>query len=92
MRPSTRVIGDEVAKAFVWFVWLARNDCIFNAKVLTPHAIMVKTDHMLLSWFSVAADGLRVKLDDTITSIRRSLEFLGPRSEGVVDAPTLEED
>ncbi|XP_039141957.1 uncharacterized protein LOC120279156 [Dioscorea cayenensis subsp. rotundata] len=33
---------------------------------------------------------LRLKLEDSISSIRRNLEFLGPRCEGVDGAPALE--
>lgn len=39
---------------------------------------------------SEAPDGLRSMLDDTISSIRRSLEFLGPQSEEGVDAHATE--
>lgn len=69
-----------IVKACVWNLWLARNDCIFNACVLPVHAIIVKINHMLLSWFSAASEGTKKKLADPISTIRRSLEFLGSRS------------
>ncbi|XP_039145636.1 uncharacterized protein LOC120282866 [Dioscorea cayenensis subsp. rotundata] len=60
---AVRVMGDGVFKAFVWAIWLARNDVIFADK---------------------SPDGLRSTLDDSISSIRRSLDFTGPQSEGAV--------
>lgn len=75
VRPSMRFMGDLVVKALVWNVWLARNDHIFNANVLHVHALIVKIDQMLLSWFSSCVEGDKRKLDDSMKTIRRSLEF-----------------
>lgn len=47
---------------------------------MPSHAIIVKIDHMILSWFLAAGEGTREKLANFISSIRRSLEFLGPHS------------
>lgn len=88
MRPPCRDMGDLLVKSIVWNIWLARNDCIFSANILPTHAFILKIDRMLLSWFSTVADGSRVKLEDLISSIRRSLKFLGPRVEEVVGART----
>lgn len=49
LRHAQRDIGDLVVKAIVWNVWLARNDCVFNATVMPAHAIILKIDRILLS-------------------------------------------
>ncbi|XP_039146846.1 uncharacterized protein LOC120284108 [Dioscorea cayenensis subsp. rotundata] len=90
LRLAIRVVGDGAVKAFVWSIWLTRNDYIFSDKCAHPHSVMVKTDHMILSWFSAAPEGLGVKLDDSISSIRRSLEFSGSRPEGVEEESAIE--
>lgn len=89
---SAWVVGDGVVKAFVWSIWLTRNDYIFSAKCVNAISVLRMTGHLILSWFSAAPDGQRVKLEDSISSIRRSLEFIGPRTEGLRDAPTVEVD
>lgn len=63
VQPTFRIVGDLIVKALVWSIWLARNDCIFNASITSAYVIMLKIDHTLLSWFSSAADGIRVKLE-----------------------------
>lgn len=90
LRPAARVYGDGIVKAFVWSILLTRNDYIFADKCDSPITVMMKAAHLLLSWFSAAPEGLRAKLGNPTASIRRSLEFAGPRSEGVEVAPTLE--
>ncbi|XP_039134175.1 uncharacterized protein LOC120271557 [Dioscorea cayenensis subsp. rotundata] len=52
----------------------------------------VWTTYLLLSWFSAATEGLREQLTAPISAIRRSLEFEGPRSEGLVATHMSEED
>lgn len=93
MRPQCRVLGGLVVKAIVWSICLAKNDCIFNAHIMYAHALMLKIDHMLLSWFSTAAERTRVKLEDSISTIQRSLEFLGPRveSKGILPSEVTQE-
>lgn len=44
---------------------------------------------MLLSWYST--EGSQVKLEDSISTIQRNLEFLGPRVEKSNGTPTTEE-
>lgn len=68
-------------KALVWFVWLAQNDLIFNANDVPVHTLTIKIDRLLLSWFSNCAEGTKGKLEEAMGSVRRSLEFLGPRSK-----------
>ncbi|XP_039120313.1 uncharacterized protein LOC120256691 [Dioscorea cayenensis subsp. rotundata] len=91
LRAGSCVVGDGAIKAFVWAIWLTRNDVIFSDKCVCPHAVVVKTDHFILSWFSAASEGLRSTLEDSISSIQRSLEFTGPQSEGAGAAHTTEE-
>lgn len=62
LRPSHRVLGDVNAKAFIWNIWLTRNDSIFNANILPAHAIILKIDHMLLSWFYATFGSTQEKL------------------------------
>lgn len=57
---------------------------------MTPLSVVVKTGHLILSWFSAALEGSKVKLEDSISSIRRNLEFIGPRTEEMEDASTVE--
>lgn len=42
--------------------------------------IILKIDHMLLLWFSIASEGKRAKLEDSIAIVRRRLEFMGSHS------------
>lgn len=91
MRVTCRDMGDLVVKSIVWNICLARNDYIFNANTLPIHAHILKIDHRLISWFSTVVEGAKAKMEDSISSIRRSLEFLGPRVEEIGDAPPSEE-
>lgn len=70
-------------KALVWNIWLARNDRIFNTNVVSVFAIILKCDCMILSWFSAIAEGSKEKCEDSISTIKRSLEFLGYCSEAI---------
>lgn len=80
-----------MVKAFMWSIWHARNDVIFADKCVNPREVLVMTDHCMLSWFSAAPEGLRSTLADPISSIRRSLKFIGPQSEVAEAAGTTEE-
>lgn len=91
IQPAKRDFGDLVVKAFVWNIWLAKNDRIFNANTLSLHVIILKIDRILLSWFSTFAEGLKGKLEESMMAIRRSLEFFGPRVEESSEVPTSEE-
>lgn len=66
-------------KSLVWNIWLDRNDHIFNTNVLFAVDIILKCDRMILSWFSTVGEGSREKFEDSIHTIRHSLEFLGQR-------------
>lgn len=70
---------DLVAKEIVWNIWIVRNDCIFNAIFLHAQCLIVKIDRMIISWCSAIAEGPIAKLEEDIRTVRRSLEFLGPR-------------
>jgi len=80
-------VGPLVAKAIVWSIWIARNDCIFNGNYLHMLCIIMKVDRLLLSWLFSAADITLEKNDDVITSVRRSPEFLGPSVGDIRDTP-----
>lgn len=82
---------DLVVNALVWNIWLARNNRIFNANILPVHSIILIIDHILLSWFDVLANGAKAKLEDPISTIRRSLEFLRPTTELSRGVPTAKE-
>ncbi|XP_039123610.1 cysteine-rich receptor-like protein kinase 25 [Dioscorea cayenensis subsp. rotundata] len=91
LRPSIRVMGDGVIKAYVWSIWLARNNVIHAGICVNPLDVLVKTDLCILSWFSAAPEGLRSTLDDTISAVRRSLVFIGPQVEEAETAHSTEE-
>ncbi|XP_039130828.1 uncharacterized protein LOC120267198 [Dioscorea cayenensis subsp. rotundata] len=90
LRLDRRPFGDSVSKVIIWNIWLGRNDYIFNANVLSAHCIIVKTDRLLLSWCSSIAEGPRAKMEDDISAVRRSLEFLGPRVQDFGETRTSE--
>lgn len=92
LRQSVRVMGELVVKALVWNIWLARNDCMFNAIVISAHTIILKINRMLLSWFAAADEGTQEKFEDLVAIIRRSLDFLNPRGEEAGHVPTVEEN
>lgn len=46
---------------------------------------------MLLSCFSNCVEGVKGKLDDSMKTIRRSLEFLGPHIDATSEDPLAEE-
>lgn len=91
VHPILREMCDLVVKAFMWNVWLVRNDCIFNANVIPGHAIIMKIDRMLLHWFSTVSNSGQLKLADSMARIRHSLEFLGPHAEESQMSSALEE-
>lgn len=91
LRPTVKDMRDWVVKAFVWNIWLVMNDLIFNANVLPAFAIILKSNRMILSWFSAVTEGSREKFDDSITTIRHSLEFLS-QSSGVVSGDLIAEE
>jgi len=74
-----RFVGEWIAKAIVWNIWLARNDSIFNASFLTVTDVILKCARMTLSWFSAIADGSRETLVEPMNIIRRNLVFSGQR-------------
>lgn len=56
-----------VVKTLVWNIWIVRNDYyIFNANVVPTHVLILKINHMLLSWFLATVVGFKVKLEDSI--------------------------
>lgn len=48
------------------------------------HIIFLKINCMLLSWFTVASNGLKENVKESMTIVRRSLEFLGSHAEEIV--------
>lgn len=57
---------------------------MFNAKLVSYHALILKTNCMLLSWFSAASECSQAKLEDSMAIVRRGLNFLGLCSEGTI--------
>lgn len=55
------------------------------------HILMMKIKHMLLSWFSAALEGPKEKLEDSISIVQQSLEFLVSRAEEIGRVPSSEE-
>ncbi|XP_039129007.1 uncharacterized protein LOC120265183 [Dioscorea cayenensis subsp. rotundata] len=91
MRPALRLSVDLVIKALVWNIWLARNDRIFNAKILSTHCTVLSINRMILSWFDALADNAKTKVEDTMAAVKRSLEFVGPRRQMDSEVDTAEE-
>lgn len=77
VQPSFRIFGDLLAKTFVWIIWLARNDILFNANVVPVHILIIKIDHLLLSWYSNCAEGDKGKLDEAMESVPSKSEVFG---------------
>lgn len=50
---------------------------IFNSICLPVHALFLKINHMLQSWFDALTDGAKAKLEESMAPVRHSLEFLG---------------
>ncbi|XP_039122026.1 uncharacterized protein LOC120258641 [Dioscorea cayenensis subsp. rotundata] len=88
VRPEARLSVDFPVKALTWNIWLARNDRIFNAKILPTHCIIININRMLLSWFDALANSAKEKLEDSMSKVKRSLEFLGSRSQLVGEGYT----
>lgn len=63
-----------------WCIWLELNERVFNSKFLPIIYILFKINHLLLLWWNAATEAKRAKLDDSITSVKRSLEFLETRA------------
>ncbi|XP_039134949.1 uncharacterized protein LOC120272251 [Dioscorea cayenensis subsp. rotundata] len=91
LHSERRAFGDLVAKAIIWNLWIARNDCIFNANILHAQCLIVKIDRMLVSWYSSLTDGPKLKLEEDFNTVRRSLEFLGPRVKAFEETRSSEE-
>ena len=67
---------------------LSEMSAFFLVKFCPLSTIIMKIDHMLLLWLSAVPVRKRAKFEDSISSIRRSLEFIGSRTEtaGASDA------
>lgn len=89
--PSFRIIRNLVIKAIVWNIWLARNDCIFNVIVVPVHILCIKINRMRLSRFSATSDGLKEKIEDSMSIVRQSLEFSSSHAEETAKVPSFEE-
>lgn len=79
---------DLLVKAIICFIWLERNAPMFTDTCLSPGAIIMKTDCMLLLWLSAAPDLKKMKLEDPMLKIKKSLDFLST-TDVVLDAPSV---
>lgn len=79
LRPCIRALEGAIVKVVVWHVWLARNDCMFNAVSLSPHSVVSKVAHILILWFSTTPTSQPAKFDEHASTIHRSLAFSGQR-------------
>lgn len=57
-------------KALVWNIWLSKNDRIFNANILPALGIILKSNRMILSQFTIVAKRSTEIFDDSISTIR----------------------
>lgn len=76
-----RELGVLVVKSIVWNISHARNDCMFNANMVSAHALIMKIDRLLLSWLSTVAEMSRAKMEEHASTIKRSLEFFSTTGE-----------
>lgn len=76
LRPANKDRVILIMKDLVWYIWLARNDRIFNDIVTLTLSTILKIDCMILSWFSAAANDSKAKFENSIHMVRHSLEFL----------------
>lgn len=70
---------DLLLRAITWNIWLERNACIFTSSCSSTATIIVKISHMVLMWLNAVPDSKRAKLEESISKIKRSLEFLSTR-------------
>ncbi|XP_039134190.1 uncharacterized protein LOC120271576 [Dioscorea cayenensis subsp. rotundata] len=77
---------DLLLKAITWVIWLERNARIFTASCLLTVALILKIEHLVLSWFSAAPESKRAKLEDPMAKVKRSLEYLSS-SDAIPVAP-----
>jgi len=70
---------DLLVKAINWNIWLERNARIFNFNCLSSDTIILKIIRMLMSWYFAAPESKKAKIEDSVTKIRRNLDFLVPR-------------
>lgn len=63
-------------RTITWNIWFERNVCIFTSTCLSTDSIIMKIDCMLLLWLIVAPNLKKVKLEELMSKIKRSLEFL----------------
>ncbi|XP_039114040.1 uncharacterized protein LOC120249550 [Dioscorea cayenensis subsp. rotundata] len=67
---------DLLVRAINWNIWLERNARIFNSNCLSTVAIIFKINCMIISWYDAAPEAKKAKLEDPVSKIKRSLEFL----------------
>lgn len=69
-------LWDLLARAITWTIWIERNARIFNSICCPTVTIIVKIEHMLLLWLSVAPDSKKARLEEPMAKVKWSLEFL----------------
>lgn len=48
--PKYRLSCSLITRAVLWQIWLAKNDCLFNAVHISMPSLLLKTCYMFLSW------------------------------------------
>lgn len=78
---------DLVIRSLLWHVWLERNARIFNNAYSVHQSVLLKVIYMFLSWINAVPDAKKAKLEGSVSTAKRSLQFLGGQT-GIDMFPT----
>ncbi|XP_039134367.1 uncharacterized protein LOC120271756 [Dioscorea cayenensis subsp. rotundata] len=81
LSPRLTLSCSLIARVFLWQIWLARNNCIFNSVFIPWHALFLKICHMYISWIPVVPARDLHRLEESIAAVRRCIQFPGPPHE-----------
>ena len=80
---------DFLTRNILWKIWLERNSHIFIRNSCPYLVIIRKIIYIFLLWVFVAPNAKKVKLEDATSTVKRSLEFLGSRTNVTSDLEEL---
>lgn len=82
-----RAIGEIIIRIITWNIWLERNARIFNNKYSSLHTIIVKAIYMMILWIDEAPESKKARLEGSVMTGNRSLEFFGHPSGSSEEGP-----
>lgn len=66
--------------------YLAWEKCAhFSFKILSYYSIMLKIDHIILLWLNAIPEAKKVRLEELVEKVKRSLESLSSRADKAVE-------